>query len=130
MKTCNDAPVGYTDHPPVGEWQGWNGGVCPVHPLALIEYVLAGGATFKDTADQLDWNSEGDDWDIIRYRIIEEYKASVERKAREVWMKQWKMVTFNSSGLFFSGDPKTEHEEWGVCSSECEGATLFREVLE
>lgn len=112
MKTCNDAPVGYTDHPRVGEWQGWNGGVCPVHPLARIEYVLAGGLTFKDTADQLEWSREGDDWDIIRYRIVEEYKApEPEKVALEVWLRV-------GTGC------------WYQCMPEAKGATLFREVLE
>lgn len=131
MKTCNDAPVGYTDHPPVGHWQPWTGGVCPVHPLCVVEYVMRAEQAGPDEAAQLTWTHDGDDWDIVAYRIVEEYKEpEPQRVAREVWLKQWKMVTFNSSGMFFSGDPKTEHLEWGVCSSECDGATLFREVLE
>lgn len=114
MKTCNDAPVGYTDHPPVGQWQGWNGGVCPVHPLALVEYVMGGGAKCKDTADQLEWQHGGiDDWDIIAYRIVEEYKAPVEKMAREVWIKQ---------GVL---DP-----QWRECLQHTIGAVLFREVIQ
>ena len=52
MKTCSDAPVGYTDHPPVGEWQGWNGGVCPVHPLATVEYVMRAEQAGPDSAQR------------------------------------------------------------------------------
>lgn len=52
MKTCNDAPVGYTDHPPVGQWQGWNGGVWHGHSIdaiiSLIEYdPITGVLTWK-----------------------------------------------------------------------------------
>lgn len=130
MRTCSDAPVGYTDHPPVGHWVEWYGGECPVHPLATVDYQMRNGERCVDKADQLDWSIHGDEWDVVRFCILEEYKPEPEKVAREVWMKQWKMVTFNSSGMFFSGDPKTEHLEWGVCSSECDGATLFREVLE
>lgn len=115
MKTCNDAPVGYTDHPMMDIWQGWNGGACPVHPLATVEYVMAGGGLCKDRADQLDWESTGiDDWDIIAYRIVAEYKApEPEKVAREVWIKQ---------GVL---DP-----QWRECLQHTVGATLFREVLE
>lgn len=111
MKTCNDAPVGYTDHPPVGEWQGWNGGVCPVHPLATVDYIMAKGDRFKDDADQLTWTHDGDDWDIIAYRIVEGYKAPVEKKALEVWLRV-------GTGC------------WYQCLPESKGATLFREVLQ
>ena len=86
MKTCNDAPVGYTDHPPVGEWQPWNGGVCPVHPLCVVEYVMRAEQAGPDAADQLDWEHSGDDWDIIAYRIVEEYRPEPEKVAREWWI--------------------------------------------
>lgn len=112
MKTCNDAPVGYTDHPPVGEWQGWNGGVCPVHPLSMVDYIMSSGWRCRDDADQLTWTHDGDDWDIIAYRIVEEYKAPVERVAREVWV-----MTDEAGYDYFCGDGDY-------------GATLFREVLQ
>ena len=114
MKTCNDVPVGYTDHPPAGEWQGWNGGVCPVHPLATVEYVMAGGSRCRDDADQLDWEHSGNSWDIVAYRIVEEYKApEPERVAREIWLSQGYSQGF-----------------WIQCGPDAYGATLFREVLE
>ena len=113
MKTCNDATVGYTDHPPVGEWQGWNGGVCPVHPLATVEYVMRAERAGPDSADQLDWEHSGDTWDIIRYRIIEEYKApKPENVAREVFLVQ------------------DDNKDWFECAAACPNATLFREVLQ
>ena len=113
MKTCNDAPVGYTGHPMIDIWQGWNGGSCPVHPLATVEYVMAGGGLCKDRADQLDWESTGiDDWDIVAYRIVEEYKPPVEKMAREVWLVQ------------------DDNKDWWETDYRGHGATLFREVLE
>ena len=112
MKTCNDAPVGYTDHPPIGEWQGWNGGVCPVHPLATVGYVMRAEQAGPDSADQLNWEHSGDAWDIIAYRIVEEYKAQEpEKEARDVWMRV-------GTGC------------WYQCLPEAKGATLFREVLQ
>ena len=112
MKTCSDAPVGYTDHPPVGEWQGWNGGVCPVHPLATVDYMMATGGRCRDDADQLDWEHGGDDWDIIAYCIVEEYKPEPEKVAREVFLVQ------------------DDNRDWFECSAETPGATLFREVIQ
>ena len=112
MKNCNDAPVGYTDHPPVGEWQGWNGGVCPVHPLATVEYVMRAEQAGPDSADQLDWEHSGGDWDIIAYRIVEEYKAPVEKNVREVWLVQ------------------DDNKDWFETDFRGHGAILFREVLE
>lgn len=112
MKTCNDAPVGYTDHPPVGEWQPWTGGVCPVHPLCVVEYVMRAEQAGPDSADQLDWEHSGDDWDIVAYRIVEEYKPPVEKMAREVWLVQ------------------DDNKDWWETDYRGHGATLFREVLE
>lgn len=100
MKTCNDAPVGYTDHPPVGEWQGWNGGVCPVHPLATVQYVMKhGDGVHTEIATDLDWDDSGDDWDIIAYRIVEEYKPEPEKVAREVWI-----MTDDAGYMYFCGE--------------------------
>ena len=112
MKTCNDAPVGYTDHPPVGEWQGWNGGVCPIHPLATVDYMMSNGNRCRDDAAQLTWTHDGDDWDIIAYRIVEEYKPEPEKVAREVW------VMTDEAGYDY------------FCADGDYGATLFREVLQ
>ena len=99
MKTCNDAPVGYTDHPPVGEWQPWNGGVCPVHPLCVVEYVMRAEQAGPDAADQLDWEHSGDPWDIVAYRIVEEYNPEPEKKAREVWI-----MTDDAGYMYFCGE--------------------------
>ena len=112
MKTCNDAPVGYTDHPPVGQWQPWSGGNCPVHPLCLVEYVMRAEQAGPDTADQLDWEHSGDSWDIVAYRIVEEYKPEPEKVAREVWLVQ------------------DDNKDWFETDFRGHGATLFREVLE
>ena len=113
MKTCNDAPVGYTDHPPVGEWQGWNGGICPVHPLATVEYVMRAETAGPDSADQLDWEHSGDTWDIIAYRIVEGYKAPEPvREPRELW------ITTDERGYEY------------FCSPEDHNAVKFMEVTQ
>lgn len=99
MKTCNDAPVGYTDHPPVGEWQPWTGGVCPVHPLCVVEYIMRAQQAGPDEAVQLTWTHDGDDWDIVAYRIVEEYKDPVVKMAREVWI-----MTDDAGYMYFCGE--------------------------
>lgn len=99
MKTCNDAPVGYMDHPPVGEWRPWNGGVCPVHPLATVDYMMADWESHTEVAGDLDWSTHGDRWDIRKYRLIEEYKAPVEKVAREVWI-----MTDDAGYMYFCGE--------------------------
>lgn len=110
MKICNDAPVGYTDHPPVGQWVEWYGGDCPVHPLATLDYQMRNGERCVDTADQLDWSIHGDEWDVVRFCILEEYKMEHERVASEVWLR-------------------LGTECWYQCLPEAKGAILFREVI-
>ena len=112
MKTCNDAPVGYTDHPPVGQWVEWYGGDCPVHPLATVDYQMRNGERCVDKAGQLDWSIQGNEWDVVRFCILEEYKAPVDRVAREVW------VMTDEAGYDY------------FCADGDYGATLFREVLQ
>lgn len=129
MKTCNDAPVGYTDHPPVGEWQPWSGGVCPVHPLCVVEYVMRAEQAGPDEASQLTWTHDGDNWDIIAYRIVEEYKPEPEKVAREVYMREMELFTFRFIGEAHE-EPSFRRISWEECNKDDEGATLFREVLE
>ena len=112
MKTCNDAPVGYTDHPPVGEWVEWYGGDCPVHPLATVHYQMRNGERCVDKADQLDWSIQGDEWDVVRFCILEEYKEPVKKKPREVWLVQ------------------DDNKDWFETDFRGHGATLFREVIQ
>ena len=129
MKTCNDAPVGYTDHPPVGHWVEWYGGDCPVHPLATVDYQMRNSQRCVDTADQLDWSIHGDEWDVVRFCIIEEYKQEPEKVAREVYMREIELVTFHVFGTY-DGGTQIKRVKWEECSKDDEGATLFREVLQ
>ena len=129
MKTCNDAPVGYKDHPPLGHWVEWYGGDCPVHPLATLDYQMRNGERCVDTADQLDWSINGDEWDVVRFCILEEYKPEPEKVAREVYMREMELFTFRFLGEAHE-EPSFSRISWEECSKGDEGATLFREVIQ
>lgn len=54
----------------MGDWIEWNGGAMPVGGDADVEYVLRDG--YEDTTDaaSLDWNQEGNNGDIVKYRVV------------------------------------------------------------
>lgn len=58
-----------------GNWHGWNGGECPVHPKTEVETVLLDGtAPIRATADMRQWEHVGDKSDIIAFRVVKEYR--------------------------------------------------------
>jgi hypothetical protein len=60
-----------------GKWHGWNGGECPVDPGAVVDIVWLNydGSAVRDynhwdvAADHC-WVHDGDDGDIIAFRVI------------------------------------------------------------
>jgi hypothetical protein len=71
--------VNYND----GNWHGWNGGECPVHPKSLLEVIyLDNGLSCIDDAfsGACDF-SAGAELPIIAFRVIKEY-----REPREWWI--------------------------------------------
>lgn len=77
-----------------GNWHGWNGGECPVHPKSVVEWVhvcelneWSLGIQEKMEAGQLGFN-EG----IIAFRVVKEY-----REPREFWIAGQMALAFPSS---------------------------------
>lgn len=78
----------WVDEPTVGQWIGWNGGECPVHPETVVDITYADGTVYKNAiAGQYVWDQ------CLMYRIIKEYKEPP--KPREFLMK----LTFTRHGI-------------------------------
>ncbi len=56
------------------KWIAWNGGECPVSGQLNIEIMFRDGDTAEPIIEDepLEWDHEGEDSDIIAYRVIEE----------------------------------------------------------
>ena len=63
-----------------GNWHGWNGGECPVHPKTNGEFVFANGsiATIKPAGE---WNWSDEKLPIIAFRVTKPYRGP-----REFWI--------------------------------------------
>lgn len=99
-----------------GEWHGWNGGECPVHPETIVIAQHESRETLA--AKYFNWKTEGD-FDIIAFRVIKEHKEPREFYAQE-------MTT-----CLLSPNKPLKHlgTEWRHCDKETTGAILFREVI-
>lgn len=53
------------------DWTPWNGGECPVPP-PVVHVIYRNGDQFLGSVEAFDWSHEGDDDDIIAYRIVEQ----------------------------------------------------------
>ena len=96
-----------------GNWHGWNGGECPVHPRSVVEAVwhdprnaAAGMTGPRPAGDQevgpsLAWAH------VVKFRVIKQH-----REPRELWMRE------------------IHDRKWTECGSGANGAILFREVIE
>jgi len=76
-----------------GNWHGWNGGECPVHPKSVVEWVhvceldaWSLGVKEKMEAGQLGFDDE-----IIAFRVVKEY-----REPRDWWIVEGYMMLFQS----------------------------------
>jgi hypothetical protein len=75
----------WVDEPTIGQWIGWNGGECPVHPKTVVECVWHDGRKIvqnKGPADDYIWDKGK--YITIAYRIIREHKEPP--KPREFWV--------------------------------------------
>lgn len=56
-----------------GNWHGWNGGECPVHPMSKVEGLEASGGQWVALAN-------GNDWQLFRgaFRVVKPYVAPTE----------------------------------------------------
>ena len=72
-----------------GNWHGWNGGECPVHPETEVEAIFGDGSGSGNAvpADCYSW----DRWHPIAFRVVKPY-----REPREFWMHQQSQVAYDS----------------------------------
>jgi hypothetical protein len=71
-----------------GQWYGWNGGKCPVHPETIVDVVAetskGSGATFYNKAKARFWRWDQDTvTHIIAFRVV---KHHVEPKV--IWVNE------------------------------------------
>ena len=62
-----------------GQWVGWNGGSCPVHPDTVVEYAFIGQAGIdmdRECAGRMDWSDSFEP--IIAYYVIKEPQKAAE----------------------------------------------------
>ena len=71
-----------------GNWHGWNGGECPVHPLSLVEVRFVDGdrTHFRqtDTAGEHVWEWTDDYDDSVVFRVVKPY-VEPEVRTGECW---------------------------------------------
>lgn len=72
-----------------GQWHGWNGGECPIDPGCMVEFQTIGGVDGGATEEpwiacELVWSHDGDDSDIIAFRVIK-----ARREPRAIWLVEW-----------------------------------------
>ena len=80
-----------------------------MHPETVVEYQCY--ARGEEKAAGLAWKHDGTECDIIAFRVTKEHK-----EPRELWAMK---VSFGAGG-----------PQWEQCRPSCNGAVLFREVME
>lgn len=78
--------VDYND----GNWHGWNGGECPVHPESDVKVVLLEGvAPLSRAAKYLAWSHDTlyPEGNIVAFRVTKQYVEPP--KPREFWINEY-----------------------------------------
>lgn len=92
-----------------GDWWGWNGGECPVHPKSVVECrFMDAGHIYngkKSVASYFSWDHYREELlagngNIIGFRVITPYVEP--KKPREFWVARCK--TYNRHVVFNSPD--------------------------
>ena len=75
-----------------GNWHGWNGGECPVHPKSVVEAVWHDAN--QETTGIRKGPALGGAWhsQILKFRVVNEY-----REPREWWIAGRNEVAFPSA---------------------------------
>lgn len=85
-----------------GNWHGWNGGECPVHPKSVVDVRLFGGgrAAKYDSAGLYSWTHSlaFSDENIVKFRVTKPYVEPP--KLREFWIVET------------DGPPRAFYNEW------------------
>ena len=71
--------IGYND----GEWHGWNGGKCPVHPDSVVDVKFSDGEECKEEKAEV-WDWESRLVKIIAFRVTKPYV-----EPREFWINEY-----------------------------------------
>ena len=67
-----------------GEWHGWNGGDCPVHPNSEVYVMFNSGEVARGfNADEWDW-SHNISTKLVAFRVTKPYVES--KEPREFWI--------------------------------------------
>lgn len=99
-----------------GNWHGWNGGECPVHPESVVWVIPCKGAkdyTPEITARNASWSGNGH---IAAFRVVKPYQEPREFYVREI--------------TCFDLDGNVTGKVYQQCSSKENPAFLVREVIE
>jgi len=92
--------VNYND----GNWHGWNGGECPVHPetVVVVKWACNGVETNEYPAKYV-----GSNWDgVCAFRVIKEH-----HEPREFWVT--KQTLFDLNGNVSGYEYHQANEEYG-----------------
>lgn len=113
-----------------GNWHGWNGGECPVHPKSKIQWSrFTGIGTFgisyqgEGPAENAAWSSHGQDPHLSAFRVIKPY---VDPPSPREWWSLW-----SPSGNLIGNFTKKSAEEKNVVHYQGKGEIIHvREVFE
>jgi hypothetical protein len=99
-----------------GNWRGWNGGECPVHPKSLVDYVWhdprteRAGVNFRREAIEEDcprlaWGN------VVKFRVVKEF-----REPRECWSVGEHIHYTEAEAIVFR--KRVADNNPGVCSED------------
>ena len=69
-----------------GNWHGWNGGECPVHPESIVDVKFNEGTEYEGHEAE-DWIWNGKLYRIIAFRVTKPYVEPP--KPREFWINEY-----------------------------------------
>jgi len=69
-----------------GEWHGWNGGECPVHPKSVVDVKFNDGEECEEEEAEV-WDWETHFVKIIAFRVTKPYVEPP--KPREFWINEY-----------------------------------------
>ena len=74
-----------------GKIHGWNGGDCPVHPETVVRVWFFDYKGYEQKAGGFEWLSREEDWSIIAFQVIKEY-----REPKTIWVNEYDETGFYS----------------------------------
>lgn len=69
-----------------GNWHGWNGGECPVHPKSEVQVTIHEGLIYVRLeivqAGSLEWDA--DDSPVIAFRVVKKFE-----EPKVIWVNEY-----------------------------------------